>query len=59
MEKITLTLSLEEVNAILDALGSQPFKQVHQLIAKIQSQATSQLQDKDEQPVSASEESKD
>ena len=44
MEKITLTISLEEVNKLLDALGSQPFKQVHQLIAKIQSQATSQLQ---------------
>ena len=55
MDKITLTITLEEVNALLDALGSQPFKQVHQLIAKIQSQATSQLQN--EQTGSASEKS--
>ena len=45
MNELNLTLTLEEVNALLDALGSQPFKQVHQLITKIQTQATDQLQD--------------
>ena len=45
MNKIKPTLTLEEVNALLDALGAQSFKQVHQLITKIQTQATSQLQD--------------
>lgn len=59
MDKITLTLTLEEANALLDALGSQPFKQVHQLIAKIQSQATSQLQGENGQSGSASEEPQD
>ena len=44
MNELKLSLTLEEVNSLLDALGSQPFKHVHQLIAKIQSQATSQLQ---------------
>ena len=44
MNKITLNLNLEEVNVLLESLGSQPFKQVHQLITKIQTQATSQLQ---------------
>lgn len=44
MNELNLTLTLEEVNVLLDGLGSQPFKQVHQLIAKIQTQATSQLQ---------------
>jgi hypothetical protein len=44
MNELTLILTLEEVNALLDALGSQPFKQVHQLITKIQTQATGQLQ---------------
>ena len=53
MDKLTLTL--EETNA----LGSQPFKQVHQLMAKIQSQATSQLQDGNGQSGSASEEPED
>ena len=59
MDKITLTITLEEANVLLDALGSQPFKQVHQLIAKIQSQATNQLQNQNEQPDSASEKPKD
>ena len=44
MNELGLKLTLEEVNTLLDALGSQPFKQVHQLISKIQTQATSQLQ---------------
>ena len=41
---LTLTFSIEEVNQILDALGQQPFKQVFQLISKIQEQSASQLQ---------------
>jgi hypothetical protein len=41
MNELTLILTLEEVNALLDALGSQPFKQVHQLITKIQTQSAS------------------
>ena len=45
MNELELTLTLEEVNALLEALGTQPFKQVHQLITKIQTQATGQLQD--------------
>lgn len=44
MNELTLKLTLEECNMLLEALGSQPFKQVHQLIAKIQTQATSQLE---------------
>lgn len=44
MNELTLKLTLEECNALLEALGSQSFKQVHQLIAKIQTQATSQLE---------------
>lgn len=45
MNEITLKLSLEEVNAILNALGSQPFAQVHQLVARVQEQGSSQLKD--------------
>ncbi|MEM7655894.1 MAG: hypothetical protein AAF399_07185 [Bacteroidota bacterium] len=45
METIELTLTLEEANLILEALGDMPFKEVFELIGKIQQQASEQLQD--------------
>lgn len=45
MKEITLTLTVEETNQILDALGQQPFKEVFNLIGKIQNQAAAQLSD--------------
>ena len=44
MKDIQLTLSLEEVNTLLNALGTQPYAQVQPLIAKIQTQGSAQLQ---------------
>jgi hypothetical protein len=44
MNEIHLTLTLEEVNNILNALGTQPYAQVQPLIAKIQTQGSTQLQ---------------
>ena len=44
MNEIHLTLSLEEVNSVLNALGTQPYAQVQPLIAKIQTQGSAQLQ---------------
>ena len=44
MNEIHLTLSLEEVNSVLNALGTQPYAQVHALIAKIQTQGSTQIQ---------------
>ena len=44
MNEIRLTLTLEEVNNILNALGTQPYAQVQPLIAKIQTQGSTQLQ---------------
>jgi hypothetical protein len=44
MKDIQLTLSLEEVNNILNALGTQPYAQVQPLIAKIQTQGSTQVQ---------------
>ena len=44
MNEIRLTLTLEEVNSILNALGTQPYAQVQPLIAKIQTQGSAQLQ---------------
>lgn len=44
MQELTFQLTVEEANLILDALGEQPFIKVHQLISKIQEQASRQLQ---------------
>ncbi|MCB0571788.1 MAG: hypothetical protein KDC66_18605 [Phaeodactylibacter sp.] len=44
MQELELTLTVEEVNQILEALGNQPFKSVFALIGKIQRQAGEQLQ---------------
>ena len=44
MNEIRLTLTLEEVNSVLNALGTQPYAQVQPLIAKIQTQGSTQLQ---------------
>lgn len=42
-QQIQLTVSLSEVNQILETLGQLPYAQVYQLIAKVQQQAESQL----------------
>jgi len=44
MQEIQLQLTLPEVNHILEALGEKSYKDVYQLIIKIQQQAESQLQ---------------
>jgi hypothetical protein len=44
MTNLQLTLTLEEINAVLEALGQQPYVKVFQLIDKIQQQAAEQLQ---------------
>lgn len=41
---LNLSLSLQEVNVVLNALSKLPFDQVAQTIAKIQSQASPQLE---------------
>ena len=46
MKNIELELNLEEANLILEALGNLPFSRVYALIAKIQEQASQQLNDK-------------
>jgi hypothetical protein len=43
MENAQLTLTIEEINKILSALGQQPYIQVFELITKIQLQVTEQL----------------
>lgn len=41
--ELTLTLSLDEINCILDTLSAQAYSKVGALIPKIQKQAQSQL----------------
>lgn len=48
MEEVTLVLELEEVNVIMKALSKEPFKDVFELIGKINEQAGQQLQAKSE-----------
>ncbi len=45
---ISLTLSVGEVNQILEALGKRPYASVYKLIAGIQKQAERQLMADDE-----------
>jgi hypothetical protein len=49
MQEVQLQLTLAEVNQILDALGEKSYKQVYQLIIKIQQQAEGQLQKNERQ----------
>lgn len=44
MQEIKLVLTLAEINQILAALGSQPYKDVFTLVGKIQQQAQTQLE---------------
>lgn len=46
---IKLELEMNEINGILTALGQMPYIQVQALIAKIQQQATLQIQDQTDQ----------
>jgi hypothetical protein len=43
MTEINVTLTIAEVNQILEALGQLPYSKVYQLVSKIQEQASNQL----------------
>ena len=43
MEKTKITLTIDEVNKILNALGQQPYVHVYELINSIQQQVTDQF----------------
>lgn len=44
MEQISINLTLEEINQILESLGQCPYVEVFQLISKIKVQAEAQVQ---------------
>ena len=48
--EITLVLSLDETNLVLEALGQLPFVRVYEFIAKIQAQAQAQLASGEAEP---------
>lgn len=50
MKEINLSLSIDEINLILDGLGNLPFKAVYSLIGKIQSQAAGQVNENGHAP---------
>jgi hypothetical protein len=45
MKEIQLVLTVDEVNIIFNALSNRPFKEVFELIGKINEQAAPQLKD--------------
>ncbi|MFN7897526.1 MAG: hypothetical protein ACK5Q6_15490 [Cyanobacteriota bacterium] len=40
---LSLELSVDDINLILEALGERPFKSVYGLVSRLQSQARAQL----------------
>jgi hypothetical protein len=48
MNTITLTLSIQEANLVLQALGNAPYATVFELIEKIKAQAQGQVQPQEE-----------
>ena len=48
-KEITLTLTVDEINGVLGALGKGPYEVVESLIAKIRQQALPQAEDSNEQ----------
>ena len=56
MDQMKINLSLDETNIVLNALGDLPYKQVFQLIQKIQQQAGRQLESDNGQEVTADKE---
>ena len=53
MTTIQLSLTLEETNTVLEALGQMPYARVYMLIAKIQQQATAHLHEEQQHTTSA------
>lgn len=45
MKEILLRLTIDEINIIFSALGERPFKEVYELVGKINEQSNQQLQD--------------
>lgn len=51
MNELTLKLTLDEINLVLNALGEQPFARVYQLVSKLQTQVNDQAQQNETDPI--------
>ncbi len=51
MPELTLSLTTEETNLVLEGLGNLPFAKVYALVSKIQAQASEQLKARSAVPV--------
>ena len=58
MQELTLKLTVDQTNVVLEALGDQPFSKVYQIIQTIQQQAAEQLNGGDEQLATSTKEKK-
>ncbi|BDD12178.1 hypothetical protein FUAX_46100 (plasmid) [Fulvitalea axinellae] len=47
-EEIRLSLTMEELNKVIDALGQKPFVEVYKLIEKLHTQATAQIEESED-----------
>jgi hypothetical protein len=47
MEQVSINLTIEELNKILESLGGRPYVEVFQLISKMRAQAEAQVQAKE------------
>lgn len=43
MKEVTISLTLDELNLIFKALGNEPFREVYELIGKLNEQTNAQL----------------
>ena len=59
MQKMTIELTETETNLILQALASQPYKDVFQMIAKLQSEFIAQNPPEQNLPARTTEENKE
>ena len=47
MKQFKITLTEEEINYVINVIASRPFNECHEILDNIQSQANTQLQEKE------------
>lgn len=47
MKEVKITLTLDELNLIFKALGNEPFRDVYELIGKLNKQTNAQLSEEE------------
>ncbi len=48
MQEVMIKITLEELNLVFKALGNEPFKEVYELIGKLNDQTNNQLAEETE-----------